>query len=161
MLKKEAKPAEKPRTTPSKPLLLDLKNVSVNNFFFFFSSRRRHTRSLRDWSSDVCSSDLVCGDSLDELETRLADHRELDARIGAREPRHDLRQITVGVVVGYAQPHPPGEREIRECGERFDVELHDPPRVIEQPLAVLGQLRGAPVPGENRPLQPFLEPFIC
>src|SRR5215469_18295850 len=28
-------------------------------FFFFFSSRRRHTRSLRDWSSDVCSSDLL------------------------------------------------------------------------------------------------------
>src|SRR3989440_9608163 len=27
-------------------------------FFFFFSSRRRHTRSDRDWSSDVCSSDL-------------------------------------------------------------------------------------------------------
>src|SRR5204862_2834258 len=26
--------------------------------FFFFSSRRRHTISLRDWSSDVCSSDL-------------------------------------------------------------------------------------------------------
>src|SRR5438132_10729491 len=26
---------------------------------FFFSSRRRHTRSLCDWSSDVCSSDLV------------------------------------------------------------------------------------------------------
>src|SRR5207249_9379665 len=33
-------------------------------FFFFFSSRRRHTRSKRDWSSDVCSSDLcwrLCG----------------------------------------------------------------------------------------------------
>src|SRR2546429_3009255 len=28
-------------------------------FFFFFSSRRRHTRCSRDWSSDVCSSDLV------------------------------------------------------------------------------------------------------
>src|SRR3712207_7601475 len=28
-------------------------------FFFFFSSRRRHTRYWRDWSSDVCSSDLV------------------------------------------------------------------------------------------------------
>src|SRR5438034_5251295 len=27
--------------------------------FFFFSSRRRHTRSLCDWSSDVCSSDLT------------------------------------------------------------------------------------------------------
>src|SRR2546421_5871286 len=29
--------------------------------FFFFSSRRRHTRSDRDWSSDVCSSDLSYG----------------------------------------------------------------------------------------------------
>src|ERR1039458_10439260 len=28
-------------------------------FFFFFSSRRRHTRCLSDWSSDVCSSDLM------------------------------------------------------------------------------------------------------
>src|SRR6266702_5937218 len=28
--------------------------------FFFFSSRRRHTRWPRDWSSDVCSSDLPC-----------------------------------------------------------------------------------------------------
>src|SRR5207249_9430694 len=28
---------------------------------FFFSSKRRHTRSKRDWSSDVCSSDLTSG----------------------------------------------------------------------------------------------------
>src|SRR6266496_3780223 len=33
--------------------------INFNLFFFFFSSRRRHTRSLRDWSSDVCSSDLA------------------------------------------------------------------------------------------------------
>src|SRR5688500_20221229 len=32
---------------------------SVAVFFFFFSSRRRHTRLQGDWSSDVCSSDLV------------------------------------------------------------------------------------------------------
>src|SRR5947209_16678858 len=32
--------------------------VFVVYFFFFFSSRRRHTRYWRDWSSDVCSSDL-------------------------------------------------------------------------------------------------------
>src|SRR3712207_7069104 len=34
--------------------------------FFFFSSRRRHTRYWRDWSSDVCSSDLQLsvGDAL-------------------------------------------------------------------------------------------------
>src|SRR6266496_5607901 len=30
----------------------------VDRSYFFFSSRRRHTSSLRDWSSDVCSSDL-------------------------------------------------------------------------------------------------------
>src|SRR5437868_13289773 len=33
--------------------------VVVCGFVFFFSSRRRHTRSKRDWSSDVCSSDLI------------------------------------------------------------------------------------------------------
>src|SRR3989449_2723600 len=37
-------------------------------FFFFFSSRRRHTRCSRDWSSDVCSSDLTtssgCGSNV-------------------------------------------------------------------------------------------------
>src|SRR5499427_7929927 len=32
--------------------------ILPQNTFFFFSSRRRHTRSLCDWSSDVCSSDL-------------------------------------------------------------------------------------------------------
>src|SRR5690606_40164089 len=34
----------------------DIRHPGV--FFFFFSSRRRHTRFSRDWSSDVCSSDL-------------------------------------------------------------------------------------------------------
>src|SRR5690606_40381939 len=34
-------------------------STRLSFFFFFFSSRRRHTRFSRDWSSDVCSSDLV------------------------------------------------------------------------------------------------------
>src|SRR3712207_7235258 len=33
--------------------------------FFFFSSRRRHTRYWRDWSSDVCSSDLLLEEDVD------------------------------------------------------------------------------------------------
>src|SRR5690606_40545611 len=33
--------------------------------FFFFSSRRRHTRFSRDWSSDVCSSDLRISDVIE------------------------------------------------------------------------------------------------
>src|SRR5207249_7502882 len=40
-------------------LIYEILVVVVMCFFFFFSSRRRHTRSKRDWSSDVCSSDLV------------------------------------------------------------------------------------------------------
>src|SRR5207249_7646904 len=35
---------------------------------FFFSSRRRHTRSKRDWSSDVCSSDLLSTDRRTEAQ---------------------------------------------------------------------------------------------
>src|SRR6266513_4947540 len=35
-----------------------LEERAFYNLFFFFSRRRRHTRSKRDWSSDVCSSDL-------------------------------------------------------------------------------------------------------
>src|SRR6266536_6656653 len=36
--------------------------------FFFFSSRRRPTRSTRDWSSDVCSSDLAALEHERDLE---------------------------------------------------------------------------------------------
>src|SRR5690606_39822025 len=37
--------------------------LSVRRYVFFFSSRRRHTRFSRDWSSDVCSSDLKPSES--------------------------------------------------------------------------------------------------
>src|SRR3989440_5335835 len=45
----------------------------VSVVFFFFSSRRRHTRSDRDWSSDVCSSDLAAA--------YYAGHRDASVRI--------------------------------------------------------------------------------
>src|SRR5260221_1628996 len=38
--------------------------VVARQICFFFSSRRRHTRSLCDWSSDVCSSDLTWGERI-------------------------------------------------------------------------------------------------
>src|SRR5439155_3816361 len=37
---------------------IDRETTMIPFLFFFFSSRRRHTRWPRDWSSDVCSSDL-------------------------------------------------------------------------------------------------------
>src|SRR5690625_5316276 len=42
-------------------------------FFFFFSSRRRHTRWPRDWSSDVCSSDLK--EKMKETKQQIKDLR--------------------------------------------------------------------------------------
>src|SRR5215217_9676894 len=54
----------------------------LNCYFFFFSSRRRHTRYWRDWSSDVCSSDLRVvapkqnEQDFDEFPPSLKDHME-------------------------------------------------------------------------------------
>src|SRR3712207_8907835 len=44
--------------------------------FFFFSSRRRHTRYWRDWSSDVCSSDLISHLGESEQKERIELERE-------------------------------------------------------------------------------------
>src|SRR5438034_9231089 len=68
-------------------------------FFFFFSSRRRHTRSLCDWSSDVCSSDL--GVHLtSQLALRTADQTQVMSRLRAAppdafggEPRSEERRV--------------------------------------------------------------------
>src|ERR687894_3179911 len=49
----------------------------LDGLVFFFSSRRRHTRSLCDWSSDVCSSDLVAWDTLLEGNVRTLIERDL------------------------------------------------------------------------------------
>src|SRR5205809_1314694 len=57
--------------------------------FFFFSSRRRHTRCSRDWSSDVCSSDLRCA----HVRTRCAADCMFHARHASNSYR-DRRQAS-------------------------------------------------------------------
>src|SRR4030043_1176428 len=58
---------------------------------FFFSSRRRHTRCSRDWSSDVCSSDLTGAgrNDLTSFQTTLADLASDNDRI-----KSDLLAVT-------------------------------------------------------------------
>src|SRR3712207_2792428 len=64
-------------------------------FFFFFSSRRRHTRYWRDWSSDVCSSDL---DNVNLLAANLTTQVRNIAEVTTAVARGDLsRKITVDV----------------------------------------------------------------
>src|SRR6478752_8938967 len=61
-------------------------------YFFFFASRRRHTRCSRDWSSDVCSSDLflVHGQAVHE-ECRCSETRVMSMmRRFSPEDRRDM-----------------------------------------------------------------------
>src|SRR5439155_4108823 len=73
-------------------------------FFFFFSSRRRHTRWPRDWSSDVCSSDLGVWHRRHVLiAVRIVTHRgperERDVRSGSQLDREARRWAAVTVAV--------------------------------------------------------------
>src|SRR5690606_40120649 len=86
--------------------------------FFFFSSRRRHTRFSRDWSSDVCSSDLH-----DDLTHFLA-LREQDA---PRDPQAFRR---VGVVRPDLRARQFAERDLlRAVAERDRAQRSEERRV--------------------------------
>src|SRR2546428_4921489 len=98
----------------------------VHLLIFFFSSRRRHTRSDRDWSSDVCSSDLraeilpgldpakAC-EVVIRLELQHAKpcaHRVAHlAQLDKTEPQRVvdkgvLDAVAEGLFIGQARPHP-------------------------------------------------------
>src|SRR6266498_5665506 len=77
---------------------------------FFFSSRRRHTRCGRDWSSDVCSSDLELGLRWDEsLRWWYAD-TDLDWR--CRE---------LGGVLAVPGPHPIHKHPSAQTFDSFEL----------------------------------------
>src|SRR3712207_8612755 len=77
-------------------------------FFFFFSSRRRHTRYWRDWSSDVCSSDLGRPRSAPEgVETLPARVRsEVIDRLPGPRAKVEFGECSVG---GHGEPARLGE----------------------------------------------------
>src|SRR5439155_3319318 len=100
----------------------------------FFSSRRRHTRWPRDWSSDVCSSDLlrVAGLALtkstnpatrrwfaEALRRSEAPGAELDAREG-------LTSRALEAIAAYADTHSPAARPDVMAGlQEFNVSAAD------------------------------------
>src|SRR5690606_40519481 len=63
--------------------------------FFFFSSRRRHTRFSRDWSSDVCSSDLRAtgAPAVFWLDADRAHDAQLIAKVREELSQHDPEQL--------------------------------------------------------------------
>src|SRR5690606_39911108 len=80
-------------------------------FFFFFSSRRRHTRFSRDWSSDVCSSDLA-------LEEAFVHHRNVGVETGQAQGR--THHVDEG-----GQPAPSAQAlqgpDIHDQGRRHEI----------------------------------------
>src|SRR5437588_5568246 len=98
---------------------------SLSALFFFFSSRRRHTRSLCDWSSDVCSSDLAPSTPrqprpfretlMNEGETAVSPDRGLE---GAGDRLDEL--LGSGVLVEEALDSRSEERRVgKECRSRW------------------------------------------
>src|SRR5439155_11010935 len=114
---------------------------------FFFSSRRRHTRWPRDWSSDVCSSDLNGLEVYYELPPLVAASRERAVLVplAARQFVVDLEAVAVGVrevdadgnrVIGDANGDAlvaQASIDLREVVEG----LHPPGDVIQTDLALL------------------------
>src|SRR5699024_11271851 len=97
---------------------------------FFFSSRRRHTRSKRDWSSDVCSSDLLPGSDAERLEAAVT--RVLERIAEAKNPvflfdqdtdRHGFtekfRTLVDKLQIPYSQLR--SEEHTSELQSRFDL----------------------------------------
>src|SRR5256884_2180790 len=126
--------------------------------FFFFSSRRRHTRCSRDWSSDVCSSDLRYleehveirdvimsgGDPLLLSDRRIAElcgrlraipHLEV-IRIGSRVPCHLPERITPELCGILKQYHP----------LYINTHFNHPDELTPAAVAALGRLADAGVP---------------
>src|SRR5256884_7309115 len=78
--------------------------VVYSFMFFFFSSRRRHTRCSRDWSSDVCSSDLVSADPVTIACRGTKSAHELELMRLACEATFDVFRATfASLKVGMSQ----------------------------------------------------------
>src|SRR5882724_12131957 len=102
-------------------------------FFFFFSSRRRHTRCLSDWSSDVCSSDLIAATEVNGLVIE-AMRKIASAFIGAASSRS-------------RQPNRSEERRVgKECRSRWSPDhkkkkdqtiRQEPAQILDSSISVI------------------------
>src|SRR5690606_40445526 len=97
----------------------------------FFSSRRRHTRFSRDWSSDVCSSDLYLDKRQRGFDTSIimlgADHHGYVRRMMAMcaafgdTPGENL-EILIGQMVNLVKDGQPVQIGRASCRERVEIE---------------------------------------
>src|SRR5947209_9303727 len=89
-------------------------------FCFFFSSRRRHTRYWRDWSSDVCSSDLKYGSTV-----MVAHQGQQSSNVLDRESElpktalNALAEILQRAAISWREPRSEERRVGKECRSRW------------------------------------------
>src|SRR5438034_2176047 len=91
-------------------------------FFFFFSSRRRHTRSLCDWSSDVCSSDLFMFYALAKelIPTHGFKFQHILQDIQTLNERATRGELDISAVSIHAYAYRSEERRVgKECRSRW------------------------------------------
>src|SRR2546429_5222617 len=146
--------------------------IVVCFFFFFFSSRRRHTRCSRDWSSDVCSSDLFVSDDRlspsqernisEALGIKVVDRTALILDIFAQRARSSEGKLQVELAqLTYLLPRLVGQwRHLERLGGGIgtrgpgETQLESDRRVIRRPpppgRAELHPVRGHPRPHRER-----------
>src|SRR6266542_4014558 len=125
--------------SPVGPAKIDMSaQARHSTLFFFCSSRRRHTRCYRDWSSDVCSSDLFERE-VERLRPRPEEPGERDAHeVDLRDPELSLDRLREVDLVALRVDH-------LVSTERPDLEV-DRRRIEadDQHAGRLGRRRGGP-----------------
>src|SRR5690606_40312488 len=102
---------------------IDNGDFSCATATFFFASRRRHTRFSRDWSSDVCSSDL--GERLRHCTSAVVEARAVTPPLGVSQ-------------TGSGRERNVGRAVIHLTGGEIELELHDD--VVEGHGGPVGEL---------------------
>src|SRR5437660_8577098 len=109
-------------------------------FFFFFSSRRRHTRWPRDWSSDVCSSDLRRRRGRRGMLTRPSQQRDARILFGALALKS---RASVVADEGGQEEREQGSSRDAEHAARYDRRAHAEESGDDAGLGVAEQRAGS------------------
>ena len=107
---------------------------------------------------DDAEIDLAGTGELHQVERRLADDRDLDPRIGAREAGEHLGKEALGIVVGSPELDASRELGLVEGGDGLFGQANHAAGIAEEALTVLGEPGGAAVAGEDRLADPLLQP---
>src|ERR1022692_4976260 len=101
--------------------------------FFFFSSRRRHTRLQGDWSSDVCSSDLVKTCTFIKASCCVPQMKSLAGVAANTSPRVEIFSPCVATARSAVVP------DLATLPSAFSTMLASPPRLLPGVVLALRQ----------------------